>query len=285
MNEKRTAPAGSEDVLNAYFLFGGLGLTLTLVSAIMTLLRIDLFASLALNLGASVVAVVIVEFTWRHYGGDPIMKAVLSLRHSIRQLGELEAVGMTSIKYPRKELDVGRWARLLRTATSVDLMAFTLAAEVSKNREVTDAIRQAIESNLCHVRVLTYPIEDDPKHLLAQRIAEEEIFAKGAIDRFRGAVLRTWGEFNKMRTDFLKDPKRMGCIELRVTTDLRLYTNVIRIDEQMWISPYLASCTGGESPVFEVSGAGGELFKLYLKEFNHIWGFARVLEPEGSNGS
>jgi hypothetical protein len=266
--------------VNPYILFGALGITLVLVSAIFFLLDMEMLAELFVNLGVSVVAVVIVEFIWRRYGGDPVVRAIMSLRRATKQLGELELSGVTSIRLQRRQLEqpehLALWCRLLRSATHVDLMAFTLGAEVSGHREIMTGIKQSISSNLCRVRVLTFhPAQEtpDPRSVALQRIQEEELFAegRGAKDRFRGTLQQTWSQFQEIQKEFSDDPERKECLQLRSTTHITMYLSIIRIDDRMWVSPYLSSAKGGDSPAFEISGTQTPLFQLFQKEFDHVW--------------
>jgi len=268
------------DGVNPYILFTALGITLVLVSAICFLLKIEMLATLFVNLGVSVVTVVIVEFIWRRYGGDPIVKAIVSLRRAVKQIGELELTGITSIRLQRRQFEqpehLALWCRLLGSATHVDLMAFTLGAEVSGKREIMAGIRQSISLNLCRVRVLTLDLAQetpDFSSVALQRIQEEELFAegRGARDRFRGALQQTWSQFHEIQKEFSDDPERKECLQLRAVTHTTMYLSIVCIDDRMWVSPYLSSARGGDSPAFEISGTQTPLFQLFQNEFDHMW--------------
>lgn len=247
-NDQNDSRKARHNGVNPYVLFGALGIILVLVSAIFFLLDIEILPGLFMSLGVSVVTVIIVEFIWRRYGGDPIVRAIASLRRAIKQLGELELSGITSIRLKRREFEqpehLALWCRFLRSAVHVDLMALTLGAEVSGHHEIMMGIKQAISSNLCRVRVLTFhPVQGTQDHqsVVLQRIHEEELLAKGASDRFRGTIRQTWSKFKEMQKEFSKDPVRKRCLELRSTTRITMYLNIIRIDDRMWVSPYLSS--------------------------------------------
>ncbi len=263
-----------------YVIFGAIGVVLVLGSIILNLLHMESFAPLALNVGASVLVVVIVELIWRSRGGDPITRAIASLWQATGQLQELKVAGITSVKRPRRDLGVSEnvksWQDYLETATRVDLMAFTLRAQISKYPELMQAIKQAISSNLCQVRVLTlHPFTEASNSgpVILQRINEEKLLAGGggALDRVKGALEETWSQFGKLQQEFSSDPQRKDCLQLRSTHHVTMYVNIIRIDERMWVSPYLASVTGGSSPTFEITGPRTELFSLFEQEFEHMW--------------
>ena len=273
------------DGMFPYIGFGALGIILLLVSGILFLCEKEPWSGLMLNLGASVLVVVIVELMWRKFfGGDPITRAIASLYSAITELGEMRSAGITSVKIERHELEgvenVELWCHLLANATEVDLMAFTLSRQVTRSIKVMAAIERTISSNLCRVRVLTFrPFTDlsEPDSVALRRIYEESLLPEGAgtKDKFRGALEQTRKQFEIIRQKFANDPERKECLKLASTDQVTMYINTIRIDDRMWISPYLSSAKGGDSPVFEINGTQTPLFKLFYKEFEHMWNHAK----------
>jgi hypothetical protein len=148
------------DRINPYIVFVAVGIILLLVSVILFLYEKEPWSGLMLNLGASVLIVVIVESIWKFHGGDPITMAIASLYSAITELGEMRSAGITSIKSKRRELEnsdyVDLWCRLLKNATEVDLMAFTLSSQFSGEKDIMTAIEHAISLNLCRIKVLTF---------------------------------------------------------------------------------------------------------------------------------
>ena len=263
-----------------YVVFGIAGALLVSVSIIFDFREWETAQQVCLNIGITIVAVVIVELMWRRFGGDPITRAISSLWRATNLLKDFEAAGINSIKAQRRQLDsqehTDLLCKLLDNATHVDLMAWSLRTQIAKHKDIMSAIEDAIRSNRCQVRVLTscpfHEISEcDPQ--LLQRIREEERLTGGesAVDRIRGNITDTWVQFNEIRGKFKNDRARKDCLQIKATNEMMIYTNIIRIDDRMWVSPYSASVRGGENPVFEVVGTHSALFNRFQTEFDHMW--------------
>jgi len=271
----------------AYGLFILVAIILLLVSWILFIFEKEPWAGMTLNVGASVLVVVIVEFLWRKItGGDPITRAIASLYSAITELGEMRSAGITSIKNKRRDLEnseyAALWCRLLENAKEVDLMAFTLSSQFGGKKDIMTALEDAISLNLCQVKVLTFhPYSDTttPDSVASRRIDEENLIpeAGGARARFMGSLEQTRRQFEAVRDKFSTDLRRQECLKIAETQQITMYMSIIRIDERMWVSPYLSSVKGGDSPVFEITGTQTPLFNLFNKEFEHMWKHAKLV--------
>lgn len=260
-----------------YVAFGVFALLVFAVSIILKVLDVEPYGGLLLNVSAALFAVVIVELLWRMFGGEPIVQAIASLRASVRQLRELESSGITSIKIERHILteqpQVEQWDKMLQSATKVDLMAFSLRDFV-RFPQLIDGLEGAIARNLCKVRVITYEMpgaDGAIQRLLQQQMDEEEVIEHGAQARMTGRLQGTWPVLLRIADRFQGDPERRDKLELKVARKLLIRATIIRIDNQIWVSPYLSSCLGGSSPAFQISGPDSPLFERYLNEFDHMW--------------
>jgi hypothetical protein len=276
------------DGINPYIVFGAVGIILLLVSWILFIYNNGVYkepwAGIVLNLGASVLVVVIVESIWKFHGGDPITRAIASLYSAITELGEMRSAGITSVKSKRRELEssdyVDLWCRLLKNATEVDLMAFTLSSQFGGEKDIMTAIEHAISLNLCRIKVLTFrPYTETitPDSVALRRIEEENLIpeGRGAKARFMGSLEQTRQQFDTIRNKFSTDSERKECLKLAETEGATMYMNIIRIDDRMWVSPYLSSVKGGDRPAFEIAGTQTPLFQLFYKEFEHMWNHAK----------
>jgi hypothetical protein len=267
-----------------YLAFLSLGVLLVALAIVFH--QNDTLYQLLVNLAASVIVVVIIEYIWKTRGGDPITRSIVELKTIIRQIAELERAGIASITLKRDD-PRDQWLSQLKTATQVDLMGFTLAAEFSNRREPMEAIKTAIEKNRCKVRVLTLcPADVGINHpegnaLKDRRITEEELLvnARGAQLRIDAALTNTWSQFKDFATawpaaEVQNEAELVGYLHLGWTEKVWLYSNIIRIDGTIWYSPYFAAKRGGESPIVEVSGPRSPMFLLLQQEFEHVWGQA-----------
>lgn len=89
----------------------------------------------------------------------------------------------------------------------------------------------------------------------------------GADQRINGGIKQSWKSFWSIK----ENPKHTNYFELHYVTEVTMYMNIIRIDERMWVSPYLSSQRGGGSPIYEITGEKTPLFEIFQKEFDHIW--------------
>lgn len=138
---------------NHYLVFFFTGIAFVLISIIFFSISTETFefkavcAELFLNLGISILAVVLVQYIWQRRGRDPIMKAIVLLRKTIKQLEEFNSSGLTSVKSERRKIDQDNTSllcELLKTATSVDMMAFTLSSQIAKRDNVIDSINKLL---------------------------------------------------------------------------------------------------------------------------------------------
>ncbi len=263
-----------------YLVFACVGVILILLAAILKTARDSVFADLLLNVGASVTTVVLVEIVWRRYGGDPILSAIGLLRMSLRQLSELDNLGMVAVRPKRDDGVILRWRDGLSRAKQIDLMALTLESEFASKPENMTAIRRAVVGNNCIVRLLTlHPIVDGTEDgdARSRRISEEDLIGMGARRRIEASLERTYGQFaGLVAEDGDQNKFARGTIEHRWTSKLTIYANIIRIDDRIWFCNYLASATGSNSPMFEIaarttSGSESPLFQLLEREFEHMW--------------
>jgi hypothetical protein len=272
-----------------YFVFTVLATILLLIALIAWQQEVAFVPELLVNIGASILTVVVVEWVWRRQGGDPIVSAITGFQRQIKLLEQFNALGIARLLPSRRELEqpqvITAWCELLRHARQVDLMAYNLARGFTRHGDLMRSLQHAIVNNGCIVRVVTLSpdFEDaETNRILVQRIAEESKKGKSARKRMESGLEDTWERFETMYSEL--GPKDGGSdrreyLKLGFTSEITMYVNLVRIDDRMWVSPYLASATGGSSPAYEVAGRDSSLFQLFLAEFNHMWEHARKRSP------
>jgi hypothetical protein len=277
---KQNSNKSRKKYLLPYVIFGAAGIILIISSFLSSSYGNESAASLLLALGASISVVVFVEIIWKIIGGDPITNAITSLWQATNLLKDLEESGIKSVKAKRSDLDnPGQkklWYDLIINATQIDIMGHSMRTQITKEKDLMKAIEIAVQKKGCKVRVLTYPPFKDISKcnpVLLQRINEEKRLpgGKSAVDRFRSNIDDTRSQFLTLKNQFKHNREREKCIQIKASSKINLYYNIIRIDDRMWVSHYSGVERGGGNPVFEISGMHSTLFHHFGAEFNHIW--------------
>lgn len=81
-----------------------------------------------INLGTSVMVVVIVEWLWKNLGGDPLIQAITEFKRLNILVREAEAFGIKRIYIRRGDIDFNQLLFDIKNAHKIDLMGVNLLA-------------------------------------------------------------------------------------------------------------------------------------------------------------
>lgn len=269
--------------------FTALGLLFVSVGVILQVSKdgvsglVDILPDIAINVGVTVLAVSLVAAIWRQLGDDPIQRSIDPLQRSIDKLQGLIELFSDSRKtgvvrlyehrdaYEKEKLE--RLRERMRHAKRIDLMGRVLYrdwASVSRSRSI---LREAIEAG-CEVRVLVF----DPEGSAARRRDREEaksnglLLAEGETGRVVSNIRDTVSIFRKF-VAALPDEKK-SALEVGLIADAEIYSQIVRVDDYIWVQHYLYHSTGGDSSSMEIEGPNSPLFTKYCSEFESMWGIS-----------
>jgi hypothetical protein len=237
-------------------------------------------ASITASLGASIAAICIIEWLWEQFGGAPLAQqigdfqtatdgALAQLRTATSSLRDLEGTGVLRMYASRgQELHqrVDLWAELLSHAKEVDLMGLTLYREWFEHERLCAGVRNVLSQNDGQVRIIV--LDRDQGSSIKQRLVQP-----GEIDReglLRGLLGGTYAELKKLVPEMRPYVQR-GALQIRLIRECTLYAMVIRIDDYMFVAPYVASAVGEFSFAMALEGRNRRAYDIYQRELEAIF--------------
>lgn len=254
-----------------HFVFLAVGVVLILVAVILRLVGTATIwlscADLVMNVGVSVLAVSVVDFLWRRLGGDPIIAAIERLHGITNLLRDLDQSGIRRV-YARRDQYLGKEELLaqMRTAREVDMMGIALQHGWANDRSFLDILQQRAGAGKCHFRIAVLHPEGQ---VLRQREKEEAEGHGTGVGRISRDALTSLEIFDKARA--LLPAADRAHLELRAVRESNLYCSILRVDDRMVVTLYLASRRGSKSPTLEIREPASPFYEMYKEEFERIW--------------
>lgn len=237
----------------------------------------------SLNIGVSILAVSIVSVLWRQVGNDPIQQSVDELTRVIDLFVDGRKTGVMRIHEKRQDFVTEHGYELLRekmrSAHKIDLMGRVLYDGWANNAEVIDILKEIAATRNCQIRILVL----DPEGIVAKRRDAQEARLKGVelasvqTGRLAASINSSIAQFKKVRQAL--PAAAQDNLTVKIVQDIEMYSQIVRIDDYLWVHLYLYHLTGGSSPSLEIEGANTALFKKYAAEFEELWRQAH--EPPG----
>lgn len=240
------------------------------------------------SVGASLVAIWFVDWSWRKRGGAPLQRLIMHLQGQITHfssstenalsdlrtataaLNDLQETGVVrlySTRWDDGDKRRGDWLTRLHKAREVDLMGLNLWTQWFEHEPLCNGLKEVVNSG-GKVRIALHPKLDQgdcPSATLRSQQPGEQGQPLTLKDLLRSSHTRL--------ENLLKDqeiaahPERFEVHYVRTAT---IYSMMVRIDGYMFIAPYLATRLGEESIAMEVNGPGRPFFNTYHNEFNTV---------------
>jgi hypothetical protein len=278
----------------ALIVFVLVSVTLLLTSTILEQNHHPQSASIALNLGVSIAAVSIIEWLWRRFGGAPLEQQIQDfrsatsstlgelrsststlsstlgeLRSSTSTLRDLEETGIVRI-YGRREQEldqrVDQWEQLAVQAKEIDLMGLTIHQNWFQHEKLCAALRRVLSENQGTIRVIL--LDRDQGSSIAQRVKQPGETRRAGL--LRGLLDATYSEFEALVAD-AHDHVENKALQIRLIQECTLYALVIRIDDYMYVAPYVASNVGHYSLAMAINGKSHSIYQIYMKELDEMF--------------
>jgi hypothetical protein len=229
-----------------------------------------------LNVGVAIGSVVLIAVLWRFVGGQPFEDAVTKLQQSSDTAAQIAASGIVQI-HPERLLGLDERVRALAKraahAREIDLLGLTLYRNWFQHPELCDVLVKVLKSNHGAVRIVlvdherAYPAYSD-------RLAQPgESKAPKLLD---GLVDATYSELQRIVRSL--NSRERQKLHIRHPNNTIIYQTIIRVDDYMFISPYVACAVGDNGFGLELLGREHTLFSLYMEEFETMFSNSLVTD-------
>lgn len=218
-----------------------------------------------LNLGFVILTIVIVNFLWFLLGGEPMEDMIQNSVDTLKLAsdgfnGGLYRAFLSSSDFASS----GEWVSVLKKAKrQVDMMGYSLQAWTRTN-EFQNVLIELANKNV-KVRIL---IMDEQNENFSAGLNFEDIQSLSlesmkdevsACTQCMEYILNHVNKNKKENIEFAKIQK--GLTECQI----------IRIDSQIYITPYLYSKHTADSPLYIFREQKGGHYEKYMEEFNMLW--------------
>jgi hypothetical protein len=207
------------------------------------------FKNLAIGIGSSVLASVVVSFLLLMFIGNPFADLDKRLRSDFDLLGLANRAGLTAIWTSRSDVPLSMWIDGLRAANREVLIVASAMQFLSEREDFLRLINQKSQAG-CLVSILL----QDPDSDYQRRRSEEE----GDTGSIRSRVQTTVG---RLQTALTGDHS-----ELRFF-DQVLYNSIFCFDEIMIVTPHMFGIAGAGAPTFIVKYGSDTLYEKYKMQF------------------
>jgi hypothetical protein len=258
---------------SSYIIFSLLAICLLLAAALIdsTGDKYKLPADIIKDLGIVVAAVVVVEFLWKGFGGDPLSHSINALHDLIRathaELSQSSAVsgyaernGVIGIYSRSADFNSTQWGTLIaRCQHDIHLSALTLH-QFSERRDLLEALKGRIVAGVA-VRVLVCG-PDNPVLSSAGGYDSE------TLDTMRTQMRQSLATFDQLRQS-LPSEYRSKLRIWRVDHGM-MDSSIRRFDNTLYVVPYVYGKRTPECPLIVLSDDRKPWFVVYQQAFEML---------------
>ncbi len=226
------------------------------------------------DVGVVVIGIAVIEVVWIIVGGAPTEQAMNNLLSQLRDASRTIREDVGSVR-----IEVTAMSKLAASGQGCGLVDIAEGQDKLKydyNKFIDSVLRAKQKIQICGAALDFLYSSDDALSALSQRASEglevevilpdDENPVVMAIfqDRFEEHIRRTAKSLATQITN--QAPK----IKLQRVKNKALTITMIRIDNEMLVTPYLLSRQTAESPRLLISGSDMPLFRVYENEFQKL---------------
>lgn len=234
------------------------------------------------NFAVTFAAVGFIDFMWDILGGEPMEANMLvsfgevnqkidAINQSMTVVSDLlnNQIGIERIWPSRSywhsdQIDGSlQWIQRVCQAKRVDIVSNTFSAW-AKNPDFRKDLFKAIEKGT-KFRLLIY---DPDSSVLRDRSKHEKTTNMNLVE-MQIEIKKTLILFSEERRTLSKKSK--DNLKIRLTQEYYHPTQIIRADEKMLVTFYLAGKTGAPAPTIQILGSEAAYFKIYAEQFEILW--------------
>lgn len=218
-----------------------------------------------LNIGFAVLTIVIVNFLWFILGGQPLEEIIHKSVNTFKLASDGFKVGLDRIFLVSSEFATpNEWIVKLKSAKNeIDLMGYSLCM-LTRTNDFQNTLLQLVNKNI-KIRIL---IMDEENEHFGAALNFEALSSltlesmKGEVEACTHCVEYVRGHIKKNKEKNFKFEKvKKGLTECQI----------IRIDNYLYVTPYLYSKHTSGSPLFTLKKQEGGLYDKYVEEFETLW--------------
>jgi hypothetical protein len=233
----------------------------------------QMLAAVAVSLGATIVAVVVVNYLWAQVGGDPLLHAVHEMREATAIVGDALGTGLRRVYTNRRQVNYDEEHRLIEVAKEVFFLS--LVFQIRPNDDLKRSLLTCVRRG-GHVRILVsdpdtgIDVDDEyPSALRVRQYAEDDT----EEDRMRTSIHDTLRYLTALKADLAEEGGDVAeRFEFRVLARLTIYCQLTGIDDRLQVAHYCNKRRGVDSPTFVLEKAGDRsLYAVYREEFEYLW--------------
>lgn len=253
---------------SAYIIFTILGVLVIIISFLVKPDQVsndEFLYVVLLNVGFVILTIVIVNFLWSLFGGDPIETMIHKSADTLKLVSDGFHGGLYRAFLSSSDFaTAGEWASLLKKAKKqVDMMGYSLQVW-TRTAEFQNILTQLANKNV-KVRIMIMDEQNanfsaglnfDHLDSLSLESMKDEV---RACTQCMGSILSHVNKNKKNNVKFVKIKR--GLTECQI----------IRIDGQLYVTPYLYSKHTADSPLFVFREQKGGHFEKYMEEFDMLW--------------
>ena len=226
----------------------------------------EFWFTVVLNIAFVVLTIVILNFLWSCLGGEPMEEKVQKLVETFELVADGFKSGLHRVFLSSSNFANGsdKWISLLKGAThDVDMMGYSLHILTLTN-QFSNTLRDLANKGV-HIRVLI--MDEGNKHFFAGLNFDD--LDSMTAESMQGEVVGCEKCINNARNMVrkeIKDNIKFAKIKKGITE-----CQIIRIDDTVYVTPYLYSQHTSDSPLYVYKKQSGGLYDKYMDALNTLW--------------
>lgn len=253
---------------NSYIILAILGVLVVIISFLVKPNEItndEFLYVLLLNIGFVALTIVIVNFLWYLLGGEPMEDMIRNSVDTLKLVsdgfnGGLYRAFLSSSDFAAS----GEWISILKSAKKhVDMMGYSLQVWTRTN-EFQNVLIELANKNV-KIRIL---IMDEQNENFSAGLNFENLQAL-SLESMKDEV-RACTQCLEYVLNNVNRNKKNNIKFVKVNNGLT-ESQIIRIDNQIYVTPYLYSKHTADSPLFIFREQKGGHYDKYMEEFNMLW--------------
>ena len=214
-----------------------------------------------------ILTLVLIDLIWCLFGGDPLSKILIQMRSAVELLSDSMNSGL--IRFYDISGNIGShgyWLDFINKANKeLYICGYTLLV-CSKSSNFDQAILALAQKGVnIKIMIMSHGnkyfealINTSQIKSLNIEVVKNEIFT---MEKYFSDIIERFSKISnaKGKIDFLKINHGL------------LTSQIVKVDDEMLITPYLYSINTSESPTMLAKGLDKQLFATYNKEFLSLW--------------
>ena len=223
------------------------------------------------EIGFVLVGVFLTDIVWNLVGGNPSEHYQRILMTSNTLLSDAMRTGLVGIVAASNEMGTSQdWLNILKDAKKeVFLQGYTLLIWTR-----SDSFRETLlklANNGVRIRLL---FMDENAQYLKVGINDRQI-TELTVANVQQEIRSMTTYMDAILSEFAdnRNCRCKGSIEYKKLKDGLISSQIIRVDNKLFVTPYLSAANTSHCPLYKIQGEEMPLFYKYVDDFEHMWVF------------